>query len=450
MVTHTLRRAALRAAAALALGAIAAIPLAENPTASLAKSKLRPGHRTCMRHRGRRHGHRAGCATRSTRRLHGTRTKSRRRPVTTAKTATSTTATTTATPIPTTTTTRPTTTTTPSPTPTPAWSGDFSTGDWGQYDDCLSRHVDGVWPTYYTIERASSSLPLGPTGCSSSRGTPTPPNTETGPVPPGFKYAAKFTVDSGAVVPGEAGQRTLDTLWPADTPSQGKTQAYQGASTWYRDETYFPSGFQAVPNSDFNWTFEIHNWPDGFGDAMVSCGLDTTTTAAMTPYSDGVGGSSTRYSCRVLGGGSPSNPIDARSSGAVRLYTSASWYKNPDVKWTYLAGVKSIETAHWYDMVFHVKWSWQQDSKNGCTDPSSATGCFEWWVDGTKVAAWSGPTLLYYADNNSDYSGATPGPGQGYMDTGYYRDGSATTTESVYHGATMVGSTAASIGENLP
>lgn len=439
MARHTVRRAVARTASALSLGAVAALALSQDPALTLADARVARVHAGCAEHRHHRDRHRYRCRRRVV------RVRGSKRHVTPAPTTTTTaTTTTTQAPAP------PTTTTTPGPSPTPAWNGDISTGDWGQYSDCQSRHVDGVWPTYYTIVRASASLPLGPTGCSSDYGSGTAPNTETGPVPPGFSYAGKFTVGPDAVVPGEAGQRTLDTLWPSETPSDGPTQAYQGASSWYRDETYFPPGFQPIPDSDFNWTFEIHNWPDGFGDAMVSCGLDTTVAPGLGPYTDGVGGPATRYSCRVLGGGSPANPIDARTVNGDRLYTSRSWYKNPDVKWTYLAGVRSLRTAHWYDMVFHVRWSWQQDSRNGCTDPTSTTGCFEWWVDGRKVATWSGPTLLYYSDDNSDAAGSTAGPGQGYLDTGYYRSGAGTTTESVYHAAVMDGPSAVSIGENIP
>jgi hypothetical protein len=326
------------------------------------------------------------------------------------------------------------------------WNGDFSTGDWGQYDDCRSLHMDGVWPTYYTIVKSVDSLALGPIGCSSTKSNPTPPNVEVGPVLPGFKYAGKYTVGPGSVVSGEAAQRTLDTLWPNGSPSTAKTKAYQGMNVWYRDAVYFPSNFVPIANNDFNWTYEIHNWPDGYGDAMLSCGVDTTTSVGVSPTSDGVG-TGTRFSCRMLGGGSPSNPIDARNSAGSKLYTSANWATNPDVKYTYVAGIKALGLAQWYDMTFHIKWSWQQDGKNACTDSTSVSGCFEWWINGTKVTSWSGPTLLYYGDNNSDDTVITAGPGQGYMDHGYYRSGSGTNTTSVYHAATVIGPTAASIGE---
>jgi hypothetical protein len=334
------------------------------------------------------------------------------------------------------------TVTAPPPVPNPSWRGDFSTGDWSQYDDCRSHHMDGVYATYYTVSRASAASPFGAFSCSGSGARP---NQETGPTPSGFAYAGKFTVDSSSTT-GAAGQRTLDTLWPQDSPSTGKTKAYQGATTWYRDDQYFPADFRPVADSDWNWTYEVHNWPDNFGDADLSCGVDTTTSVLPGPFTDG-GGNGERLSCRVLGGGSPTNPIDARTSTGARKYGSGNWYTNPDVRWTDPIGVRQIQRGHWYDLTFKIKWSWQQDARSGCTDPSSATGCFEWWVDGTKVASWSGPTLLYYADNNTDLSGSTAGAGQGYLDHGYYRSTSATWRASVYHGATMIGPTAASVGQ---
>jgi len=315
--------------------------------------------------------------------------------------------------------------------PSPSWNGDFSTGDWSQYDDCRSNHVNGIFPGYYAIDTLSGHQGSHPCGRSLA-----PLLSDVAP-PAGFAYTGKFTVGPSATT-GQAGQRTLDTLWPDNTASQGKSRAYQGASAWYRDEEYFPQGFTPIANSNWNWTFEIHNWPNKGGTPDVACGLDTATSTGMSPYTDGVG-HGTRLSCRVVGGASPANPIDS--------YSSSSWFRNPDVRYAYPVGVASVQLRRWYDLVLHVKWSWQQDARNGCTDPSSRTGCFEWWVDGTKVAAWSGPTLLYYQDNNSNVSGATPGPGQGYLQTGYYRSMTGTTTVSVYHAATMIGPTAASIGE---
>ena len=45
-------------------------------------------------------------------------------------------------------------------------------------------------------------------------------------------------------------ERALTTLWPdSGDGSSGKSRAYVGADTWYRDEVYFPAGFQASQNT---------------------------------------------------------------------------------------------------------------------------------------------------------------------------------------------------------
>jgi hypothetical protein len=286
----------------------------------------------------------------------------------------------------------------------------------------------------------------------------------TSPHPSGWTYAARYTVGPESSVSGQPGQRTLDTLWATDpgtcwpgpcadgpsTWSLGKSRGYQGSMMWYRDQLYLPSNFQPLANSDWNTVFELHNYPDnnsagnGVADANVICDI-TTTTGAYGPWDDGAT-SGARYSCRVAGGGSPSSPIDS--------YSSSTWPNNPAVKWAYFVGLNPVPLGQWIDSVWYVKWSWQQDSKDGCTDSTSVTGCMEWWVNGTKVASWSGPTLYYYANDGWSHAG----PGQAYLQHGYYRNSSGTTTAGnaasstasttqVYHGGTMDGLTAAAIGE---
>jgi hypothetical protein len=258
--------------------------------------------------------------------------------------------------------------------------------------------MDGVWPRDYAVV--------------------------TNPTPPGFSHAAQYTVSPSSVVSGEAGQRALDELWPSRTPATGKTRAYQGADSWYRDELYLPSSFQPVANEDWNFVYEIHNWPDAGSDANLSCAI-VTTTGSYGPWADG-NSSGERLSCRILGGGSAAHPAEN--------YTSATWPQNPDVRWAWFTGLNPAPRNQWVDMAFHIKWSSQSD------------GLFEWWVNGVKKASWSGPTLLYYQNNGLGASG----PGQGYLTHGYYRPATATSTASLYHAATMDGPTAASIGENLP
>jgi hypothetical protein len=281
----------------------------------------------------------------------------------------------------------------------PSWNGDFSTGDWSQYNSYVDSHMDGVWPRDFAIVR--------------------------NPAPPGFEYAARYTVGRSSVVPGEAGQRALDALWPGGAdPASGSSRAYQGADTWYRDALYVPSSFRAAPNQDWNSVYELHNWPDTAGDANVNCAI-VTTRGAADPWHDG-GSSAERLSCRISGGGSPAHPIDG--------YGSSTWPENPDTRWTWFVGLDPVPRDRWIDLVWHIAWSW-------------TAGRATWWVDGVKRGSWKGPTLFYYAD---DGTGHGAGPGQAYLTHGYYRPGDGTGTAEVYHGATMVGPTAESVGKLLP
>ena len=306
--------------------------------------------------------------------------------------------------------------------PRPSWNGDFSTGDFLQYDSFKYGNVDGN-PADYSLVTALHPPGISPAG---------------GP----FHYAFRATVRSGrgSVVPQQPGERTLTTLWPADNPRDGKSRGYQGADTWYRDEIYFPAGFQPSRNTDFNWVFELHNAPDDAGDAMLECGIDTSS-GPRGPYSDGGGSgpnsSPERFSCRVFGGGSPAHPFDG--------YDSTNWSQNPTVHWAYLIGLTNVPSDTWLDMVWNVHWDWRSMHSGG-------QGAMRWWINGRLVGTYVGPTLLYVTRGEGGV--ATHGGNQAYLQTGYYRPDDAEAgypqpTASVFHAATMIGPTAQSIGENL-
>jgi hypothetical protein len=339
------------------------------------------------------------------------------------------------------------------------WNGDFSPGNWSQYDSSPAYHPQGDPADFALVSR---------------------------PAPAGFRYAFRATVRPGdaSIVAGEAGERTLLTLFPDDGDgTQGETHGYQASSAWYRDEIYFPTGFQPSQDSDFNWVFQLHNYPDDEGDAMLSCGIDTST-AALGPFEDGGGygpnpngplsidggygprplgsrssearssaafdpipvgpfptqgvyglaASRERFSCRIFGGGSPSAPFNN--------YNSADWYQNPAVDWSYMVGLPTVQTGVWYDMVWHISWDWRSTASGG-------HGGLTWYINGQQVASYSGPTLLYLRNAPGTHGG---GANQAYLITGYYRPtdndaGYAQPAASVCHGATMIGPTAASIGE---
>jgi hypothetical protein len=280
----------------------------------------------------------------------------------------------------------------------PSWNGDFSTGNWSQYSGSPAYHPDGN-PADYAIVNS--------------------------PTPLGFAHAFQATLESGtgSVVAGQAGERTLLTLWPSsDDGVSGHTRAYQGADTWYRDEIYFPTGFVPSQDTTWNWLYELHNFPDGPCCANLALSV-------VTDGSDGGPSGGERLSVRIMGGGSPANPIDSGSQTA---------YSNPDAVISWIEGPQ-LQTGRWYDLVWHVHWDWRPTSLGG-------QGRAEYWIDGAEIGSYTGPTLFYYRALN--------GPGQAYLQDGYYRPddtaaGYAQPTVSVYHGATMIGPTASSIGEPM-
>jgi hypothetical protein len=317
----------------------------------------------------------------------------------------------------------------------PSWNGSFSSGDWSHYGDCQADNLDGDWPTDYAIDSVSAGLGSGT--CEGDS-----PNLVHAIAPPiGFTYAGAFTVRSNdQSYELEAGERTMDSLEPDDggDGAAALTQADQGTSTWYRDEVYFPAGFQPTLKSDFNWMFLVHNYPNDEGDDMLSCGLDTDSYT-LGPYSDGGGSGSKpspdRFSCRIFGGGNAQHPFDD--------YDSTDWYRNPAVSWAYDIGLRTVQTGVWYDMVWHIDWDWRSSASGG-------NGSMTWWIDGQRVATYTGPTLLYLS--NAPGANGGGGPNQGYLQTGYYRPtnadaGYAQPTDTVYHAGTMIGPTCTSIGE---
>jgi hypothetical protein len=50
-----------------------------------------------------------------------------------------------------------------------------------------------------------------------------------------------------------------------------------------------------------------------------------------------------------------------------------------------------LQLGHWYDIVRHV-----------VSSPSSTTGLFEWWLDGTQITSLHRPTLWQRPDGSTD------------------------------------------------
>jgi hypothetical protein len=173
-----------------------------------------------------------------------------------------------------------------------------------------------------------------------------------------------------------------------------------------------------APNSNWNWVVEWHNWPNDACCANLAIGVDTY-------------GGGERLFLRSLGGGSAAHPIEQTGSA----------YTNPSAHYDSFVGDATLDRAHWYDLLLHVKWS---------SDPTR--GLVEWWVDGQPIVSRQTSTLFWYADNNENFAGSTPGSGQAYYMEGYYRsgrlaDGSPdTSTQTVLHDGARNGPTRASVG----
>lgn len=284
----------------------------------------------------------------------------------------------------------------------PFWTGNFSADNWSQWDGSPAYHPDGNPADFGLV---------------------------SSPTPSGDGYAFRATLESGngSVVSGQDGERTLLTLWPStDDGVGGDTHAYQGANTWYRDEFYFPSGFQPSADTSWNWVWELHDFPD------TPC-CANLALSVVTDSEDGGAAGGERLSLRVMGGGTPADPIDSGDESAYDNSTAVvKWIKGPN-----------LVSNHWYDMAVHVRWNWRSDAQGG-------DGSVEYYLDGKEIGSYTGPTLFYYRSLGS--GGTGPGPGQAYLQEGYYRPddgdaGYAQPTVSVYQANTTIGPSAASIGQ---
>ena len=278
----------------------------------------------------------------------------------------------------------------PQPAARPLWQGGFETGNvsqWKQLNGNLAKK-----DRYF--------------------GLVTAPTAEG-------RYAFRSTVDAGAVVPGEAGQRSMVLLFPSNNASQNTTGAYEGSERWYRTKMYFPADFHPSPKTAWNWLVQWHNWPDGACCSNLAIAVDAERGAE-------------KLSLRVMGGGDQAHPVENND-----IITE----KNPTGRLEWFVGDPVLKRNHWYDSVVHVKWS---------VDHSK--GFVEWWLDGRRIVSKAMPTLYWYADNNRNFAGATPGPGQAYYMEGYYRpaqlpDGSTdTSSASVFFDGAQIGKTADSVG----
>jgi hypothetical protein len=308
----------------------------------------------------------------------------------------------------------------PSPTVSPTWSWSAD-GSWGVGTSNSYSSTNG-WFGF-------DGVPNGFIGSDGWSYTNSHYSFSANPVYPGSTYAYDATVDSGAVTSGEEGQRTglyLSPLDPATTSvSNSASGAYQGSDQWYREEVYFPTSFSPEPDTSWNFFDEFHNYPNTICCANLSFTVvtDSEDGGAVSPTG--------RISVRVLGGGSPSNPIpngvDMGTPSVAPTYGGkVSWFKGP-----------ALQLGHWYDLLYHVVWNY------------TGSGQVQVWLDGNQIVSYTGPTLYYYADDSQSVSQA--GPGNDYWWSGYYRLGTRngatdTQVDSVYHDDYLRGPTLASVG----
>ena len=257
------------------------------------------------------------------------------------------------------------------------WNGDFSTGSWSQWDseddDCESRNHAVV----------------------------------AGLAPPGLSQASRHTVTSDSTL-GQSGARCLVYNDPKSDPTRAKSHAYAGAEAWYEDWMYFPADFVPAPRTDWNWVWQLHNWPDDEGPVNIVAGV-------VTNSSDGGPSGGERLSLRVIGGASPRHPIDD--------YGTGDYDENPDVREKWLRG-PDIERGRWHHVAVRVKWS------------RHAAGLVEYWLDGARIGAHEGPNLFYHASGGGH---ASPDhAGQAYYSVGYYRSRDRRPPATVYHAGTRV------------
>lgn len=273
----------------------------------------------------------------------------------------------------------------------PLWVGGFENGTFGQWDQLDGDRVHSS--RYFRILSRPRAVYEG-------------------------RHSFQSIVDGSAIGRGEHGQRAMLLLFPSNIPWTSRTGAYEGSERWYRSHVYFPKSFRPSPNNRWNWLVQWHNWPDGLCCSNLALTVDTYHRAES-------------LSMRVMGGGDGEHPIESYNVNEDR---------NPVGRYQWFVGDRKLKRKHWYNSLVHVKWSYQAHA-----------GFVQWWLDGKLIMSKHMSTLYWYADNNRNFAGSTPGPGQAYYMEGYYRptylpDGSVdrSRTSVVFDGA-RIGLTRASV-----
>ncbi|MFM8332472.1 MAG: polysaccharide lyase [Candidatus Methylumidiphilus sp.] len=193
-------------------------------------------------------------------------------------------------------------------------------------------------------------------------------NVEHGPVREG-KYAAKVVVHSG-----DDPYKVRDGHVHSERMQIGGTQqqaaAFEGSEQWYAWSIYFPQNFNPDPKG-WNNLVQWHHTPNGKDDPCEKVG-PANIGFNVTYYAKN---NESIWERGYMSFGSHGSadpecaPANMTTSGMLPLMNPKTTHLRPN---------------HWYDFVFHVKWS---------GDP--AQGFFEVWLDGNKVIPLTHASTLY-------------------------------------------------------
>jgi hypothetical protein len=227
------------------------------------------------------------------------------------------------------------------------------------------------------------------------------------PAGSGKKVLALTTTPKDGGVPATSQRNDV-----ADWSFQSKTNiAGQGSDIWMRAEVMFPrtligsrTAFRPV-SGEWNWFYQWH-----YNSSISVSGFHTelalgvqTDSNAQNPYIFGI----------IKGG-----DVKGCSSDTCSGITSYRW-NTP---------ANSLQFDHWYNMLFHIKWSHNSD------------GFVKIWIDGTQVVDRTQPTLYWRSDTGysdtlypvlSNYHAAvSQNASVDWNSTIYFRDWEVGTTQS--------------------
>jgi Polysaccharide lyase len=173
-----------------------------------------------------------------------------------------------------------------------------------------------------------------------------------------------------------------------------------GQDNWVHFRMMLPAGYQPTPG-EWNIFNEFHNNSDFI--SYYNSGSIGWEYPEIALYVTNYTGDVPHLMYRVRGG------IDGASN-----------FDGSDV-----LVPAQLQLNHWYDIMLHIVWS-----------PTSTTGLFEWWLDGTKIASLHRPTLWQRPDGSTD---------QVELELNNYRQ-HTTYNSTVYYSKLKTGPSQASVG----